>query len=155
IIDATSFPQPNPNNDDPSDSISVPNYLSVAGSTFPFVSKPRTITASPQVVTVTAQPVFTVAGSTQAFPVPKLTAGIGNADPNLPVDPTLGLPSTGYALIDQEAVLYSGVNTLSNLLTGVTRGQLGTQAAAHAAGTAVGPRVQQGEGAVPFLKLSL
>ena len=59
-----------------------------------------------------------------------LTADLGISD-------LTGFPSAGYARIDDEILQFTGVNTLTKQLTGVTRGKFGTTAAAHSANAKV------------------
>jgi hypothetical protein len=88
-----------------------------------------------------------------------LDGAINNAVTTLTVDATTGYPTAGTLLIDNEAMTYTGVTATT--FTGLTRGVLGTAAAAHndnatvsnylmvAQGSATTPKlVVTGEGSV-------
>jgi surface protein len=64
-----------------------------------------------------------------------LVAAIGAADTSIPISDATGFPPAGTVQIELEQVSYTGIT--ANTLTGCTRGQSGTTAASHAAGSAV------------------
>ena len=65
-----------------------------------------------------------------------LTSGITNVSTTpIPVVSTSAFPSAGYLLIDTELIQYTG--TTSTTFTGITRGVLGSTAAAHSSGAYV------------------
>ena len=131
-----SFP-PNVNNDD-DNAISVPNQLDGSGASFATVM--HNIVPKPQVLTVSAEPVFSDnAGNIHEAPrltVPVTTLG---ADTAWPVTSTLGLPDSGYAQVDNEIVSYDSLLGGSpGALINISRGQLGSAAVVHSSGALVG-----------------
>ncbi|OGZ09628.1 MAG: hypothetical protein A3D67_00930 [Candidatus Lloydbacteria bacterium RIFCSPHIGHO2_02_FULL_51_22] len=59
----------------------------------------------------------------------QLNGSINDSVTTITVDSTAGYPSAGTLLIDSEAITYTGITTTT--FTGLTRGALGTTAAAH------------------------
>src|SRR5690606_8208292 len=74
-----------------------------------------------------------VAGGTRTGAAPAtltlLDGGIKNSVTTITVDDTTGYPAAGTLLVDSEAMTYTGKT--GTTFTGITRGALGTAAAAH------------------------
>jgi hypothetical protein len=84
--------------------------------------------------------------------VPTLDVSIGASDSVIALYPnTLALPTSGYAVLDSEVIYYANKST--GALQGVTRGMLGTVAAAHNANISVGSYYTQGDLSNAFMKL--
>lgn len=64
-----------------------------------------------------------------------LTSGIGSGDTTIPVADTTGFPDSGAVEINSESITFTGITATS--LTGCSRGQHGTTAAAHSNGSGV------------------
>jgi hypothetical protein len=80
--------------------------------------------------------------------VTTLTAGISNSATTIPVVSTAAFQNTGAIIIESEIIKYTGKTATS--FTGCTRGQFGSQAAAHSViGTYVG-EVQPATAPVPL-----
>jgi len=63
------------------------------------------------------------------------SASIGASDTTISLDSVLGLPSTGFIKLDNETIVYGYIS--GNTLYNCFRGQNGTTAASHGAGTLV------------------
>ncbi|MBI4061260.1 MAG: hypothetical protein HY403_07500, partial [Elusimicrobia bacterium] len=158
-IDEASFPMINDNQDvELDDSISWPNKRP---QTFSFITLPHTLVPAPQVLTVNAEPVFTDPGGNM-LPAARLTKAVTTTGP-LPVWPIssrLGLATSGYALIDNEIIGYSGTAAGCapdgpDCLTGVSRGVLGSTVVVHGLDAVVGGQVIQGQKYRSAVKLML
>ena len=64
-----------------------------------------------------------------------LSAGVGTGDATIPLVSVTGFAASGHAMIENEIVAYTSI--VGSSLSGVTRGQLGTTAAAHLSGAGV------------------
>lgn len=71
----------------------------------------------------------------------KLNADIDATQTDIVLDVSEGLTPSGYVVIDDEIIAYSGLDTAQNKLTGCTRGAFGTTAAAHSSGDTVKPAI--------------
>ncbi|PIU18557.1 MAG: hypothetical protein COT18_10310, partial [Elusimicrobia bacterium CG08_land_8_20_14_0_20_59_10] len=155
-IKAESFPMGSPTTDDTSkNAFSLPNYYSTA-STLPFVSLMRAVVSAASTVTVVTGPIFSGGGS-QNVPAPELAQDItspGDQDTVL-VTSTAGLPSAGYALVDNEIVHYSSLHDTVPALQDVTRGKFGSPAVTHSSGAVIGTESYQGSVNLPFMKFTL
>ncbi|MBI4056742.1 MAG: hypothetical protein HY399_04255, partial [Elusimicrobia bacterium] len=139
--------------DPPSDAISEPNSLSSAN--LPFTTTFHKLVPKPQVLSVSATPVFTDTSDNTRV-APKLTADITSAGPIdsfWPITSSLGLPASGYALVDNEIVFYA--STGPALLVNVTRAQMGTSVVNHVSDAVLGFGVNQGDKFKNALRLVL
>lgn len=80
-------------------------------------------------------------GTTNAVPTTTLAQAALSTDTTLYVNSTVGLPTQGYVVIDNEIILYQNVGTANgsnqNQLLNCFRGQANTTAAGHAQGANV------------------
>ncbi|MEK7384631.1 MAG: hypothetical protein AAB262_15290, partial [Elusimicrobiota bacterium] len=158
-IDEASFPMINDNQDVANDdSISWPNKRPL---TFSFISSPHTLVPAPQVLTVNAEPVFTDPGGNM-LPAIRLTKAVATMGPQAvwPISSRLGIATSGYALIDNEIIGYTGTGAACapdgpDCLTGVSRGVLGSTVVIHSLGAVVGGQVVQGQKYRGAIKLML
>ncbi len=127
-----------------------PNLDTVANTNLPFASKLRTVIPSPRVVTI--QPTMLHSNSLGVSATPVVDVDITASATAIPIRPnTLGLPTSGYAVIDSEVVFYA---TKSNgALQSVSRAQLGTVANAHLGGSQLGVYYTQGDLNNAYMKL--
>lgn len=156
-LDQASFKQGSlpPNVDDPvANSLSTPNKLASTSLTPKFGSALRTIIPAPQQVIVQAEPVFSYKDAIGNFQRIILTTDTRRDDSSLLVNSVLGLPSTGYAVLDNEIVYYDGLSLTNIALLNVARGQLSTLPDVHAAGTVLGSQVFQGDRGIAVFKLT-
>lgn len=68
----------------------------------------------------------------------KLVVALGAGTTAVTLSSVEGLDNAGYILIGEEIIQYTALNTVTHVLTGVTRGALGTSAATHTANDKVG-----------------
>jgi len=151
-----SFPMGSPGSDDAlKNAFSLPNYYDPA-SELPFISRVRAIVSSSNTVTVAAEPVFE-AGLQLSLAAPRLTQPINTVDTEglVQVTSTAGLPTAGYLLAGEEILHYDSLDPAFPQLLNVTRGQFGSHAAPHAAGTVLGTQLFQGAKNLPFLKMTM
>ena len=127
-----------------------PNLDVVISSGLPYVSKLRTIIPSPRVVTV--QPTLLFSNPIGMAVTPVLDVDVTTTATSIPVRPnTLGLPTSGYAVIDSEVMFYASKS--NGFLQGVQRGLLGTIGESHASGSTIGFYYTQGDLNNAYMKL--
>ncbi|HOI42015.1 MAG TPA: hypothetical protein PK523_03635, partial [Elusimicrobiales bacterium] len=147
ILETQSFPMVADGNDDPvADSISETALANKRPEPFLFVSALHNIVPKPQTLTVAAFPVFSDKAGVM-YPAPRLTMEISTLDddPLWPVSSTLGLPSSGYALLDNEIISYDSLLPGEpGALLNIVRGRLGSLPVVHSSGTVIGPEIRQG-----------
>ena len=64
-----------------------------------------------------------------------VSSSVASTDTTITLSSTVGMPSTGFVLIDSETIWYQYIN--GNILSGCFRGQNNTTAATHSVGAAV------------------
>jgi hypothetical protein len=129
--------------------------LSAGNSNLTFVSKVREIISAPSTITVLAEPIFSpdTSGSLPSMRLAQDVTSPGPVDAAWLVTSTVGIPSSGYAVVDNEIIHYD--STGAGALQSVTRGAFESPVINHANGTIVGGMVYQGWNNYPFLKLTL
>jgi len=65
----------------------------------------------------------------------ELPAAIDDSVASITTSDSDDLPTSGYAKIEDECIAWTGKNDTTNIVSGVTRGALGTTASAHDSGT--------------------
>jgi len=155
-LKAESLPQGSPIVDDPrKNALSLPNFFSAVNSNLTFVSRVREIISSPSTVTVLTEPIFSPDYSASKLSV-RLADHVNTIvaqDSNWVVTSTVGLPSSGYAVVDNEIVHYAG--TTAGALSLVTRGAFNSPIITHSSGTVLGGMIYQGMINYPFMQMTL
>jgi hypothetical protein len=155
-LKAESLPQGSSSVDDVTkNAISLPNTFSAVASSFPFISAVREIVAAPSTVTVLAEPVFSPAtsGSMPSLRLAQAITTTGSMDASWLVVSTDGFPTSGYGIVDNEIISYTG--TAPGALLNVSRGVFESPVVTHVSGAVLGGMVYQGWNNYPFLKLTL
>ena len=127
-----------------------PNLDVVISSGLPYTTELRTIIPSSRVVTVVPTLLYSNPLGTSVTPV--LDVDVSSTVTSIPIRPnTLGLPTSGYVVLDSEVMFYSGKS--NGFLQGVQRGLLGTVGETHASGANVGVYYTQGDLNNAYMKL--
>ncbi|MCS7151963.1 MAG: hypothetical protein NZ928_06225 [Endomicrobia bacterium] len=137
-------------------SVSLPNYVDTSSSTIPFSGILRTIIPSPRMVTVDSESMLLNSLNYVIIGAVKLANNISAADKYIPLNispVSLNLPSSGYAVINNEIIRYEGID--NGGLRNVQRGVEGSFATSHPSGSTVGFSVLQGLKNLPMFKLTM
>jgi hypothetical protein len=127
-----------------------PNFDTVVSTGLPYTTKMRTIIPSPRIVTVVPTMLQSNLQGVTATPV--LDVDVSSIATSIPIRPdTLGLPTSGYAVLDSEVMFYTSKS--NGFLLGAQRGLLGTVGQSHVSGSKVGIYYTQGDLNNAFMKL--